>query len=276
MSERNEPVDPRHEEALAAALRAQAETVRPAGDGLIRIRARVERRRMRSRLLIPVATTAAVAATVTAVVATGLLAGSGNKPGVALGPTSVPAVATTTSAPTTTPAETQRPSTSTAVSSANVVASSATTTAPPTETSVISPTQPPGPVPIWPFADKTAADAWQAKAAGVSSPWQLDPKGTAERFVGSVMAQLHLPKQQYAGATHLNSADGTATVDVFRLEQSSGKPVALGTVRLSRWSTGAAAPWGVVGVTSAPGSQFPLTIASPAPETTVGAPLPVV
>ena len=82
MSERNEPVDPRHEEALAAALHAEADSVRTAGDGLIRIRARVERRRMRMRLLVPIAGTAAVAATVTAVVGIGMLAGSNNKPSI--------------------------------------------------------------------------------------------------------------------------------------------------------------------------------------------------
>src|SRR2546421_10557279 len=75
MNERYEPVDPRHEDALSRALHAEAETIRPAGDGLIRIRARVDRRRVHNRWILPTATAATVAATVTAVVASGVFAG---------------------------------------------------------------------------------------------------------------------------------------------------------------------------------------------------------
>ena len=46
------------------------------GDGLVRIRARVERRRSRTRWMVPTAGAAAVAATVTAVVASGVLTGT--------------------------------------------------------------------------------------------------------------------------------------------------------------------------------------------------------
>jgi hypothetical protein len=274
MSERNEPADPRHEEALAAALRAEAESVRTSGDGLIRIRARVERRRRRTRLLVPVASTAAVAATVTAIVATGMLAGSGNKPGIS--------ALDTTSPVTLTPTATKPPVTVTAApvvptqqsvsrASAAVVLSSATTSISPPVTSVVAAGGPPGPVPVWPFADKAAADAWQNTAAGSADQWHLDARATAQRFVQS----LGLPKMALQQTPPKIAADGSATVDLDRLEPQTGKAVVLGTVRLAHWTTGAAEPWGVVDVTSAAGTQFPLTITSPTPEATVSSPLPV-
>ncbi len=275
MSERNEPAYPRHEEALAAALHAEAETVRTAGDGLVRIRARVERRRMRNRLLVPIATTAAVAATVTAVVATGLLAGQHKADHIAVAPpTSSPAAASPSSAVVTSAASkaplvtTIAPSATTA--SASVVV--ATTSSAPVTTAVVA-SVPPGPVPVWPFADKAAADAWQATAANGSDAWHLDARATAERFVASVVAQLKLPKQGVLnGTTHLGG-DGSATVDVTR--NTGNAMITLGTVRLSHWSTGAAAPWGVINVTSPTKAQFPLTITAPVAEATVGSPLPV-
>ncbi|MDX6244067.1 MAG: hypothetical protein QOE76_1790, partial [Frankiales bacterium] len=273
MSERNEPADPRHEEALAAALHAEAESVRTSGDGLIRIRARVERRRRRTRLLVPVASTAAVAATVTAIVATGMLSGSGNKPGISALDTTSPA--------TLTPTATKPPVTVTAApvvptqqsvsrASAAVVLSSATTSISPPVTSVVA-GGPPGPVPVWPFADKAAADAWQKTAAGSADQWHLDARATAQRFVQS----LGLPKMALQQTPPKIAADGSATVDLDRLEPQTGKAVVLGTVRLAHWTTGAAEPWGVVDVTSAAGTQFPLTITSPIPEATVSSPLPV-
>jgi hypothetical protein len=276
MSERNEPVDPRHEEALAAALHAQAESVRPAGDGLIRIRARVERRRMRTRLLVPIATTAAVAATVTAVVATGILAGSGdNKPSISALDTTSLATVTTTAKPaavasTPPPAVSAQPSV--LATSATVVVSSAvaTSTSSPV-TSFVAAGGPNGPVPVWPFADKAEADAWQRTAAGSPAQWHLDPRATAVRFVNS----LKLPSTAVTGGVPTIDADGGARVDLTRVETSSAKSTVLGTVRLARWSAGVDAPWGVVGVTSPAGAQFPLAITSPAADATVSAPLPV-
>jgi hypothetical protein len=277
MTERHEPVDPRHEQALAAALRAEAESVRTAGDGLVRIRARVERRRMRNRLLVPIAGTAAVAATVTAVVATGILAGSGKHDStvVSLATTSV---AATTSAPASlAPSPKIVPSASSVAPSPSVIATTTTAPSPssePVTTTVVgSPVQ--GPVPVWPFADMAAADTWQAGAASSPDQWHLDPRGTAERFVASVVAQLGLPKQgQLTGTTHV-ATDGTTTVDVIRTEPSTGAKLTVGTVRLSHWSTGVTAPWGVVAVTAAATSELPLKITSPGAEQAVAVPMPV-
>ena len=282
MSERNEPVDPRHEEALAAALNAQADGVRPSADGLIRIRARVERRRrFRTRLLVPIASTAAAAATVTAVVASGILAGSTtDKPTIsALGTTTpapaMPRAKTSPSHTTPPPAVSVEPS----VLSTSATAVTAASTAPsepvspsasPTVSTFVAATDQPGPAPIWPFPDGAAAATWRRTAATSPDQWHLDPRSTAVRFVES----LKLPQMALAGTTPTIGADGSATVDVFRTA-SSGAVVTLGTVRLARWGTGGDAPWGVVDVTSPAASQLPLAITSPAADASVGAPLPV-
>lgn len=275
MSERNEPVDPRHEEALTAALRAQAETVRPAGDGLIDIRARVERRRLRSRFLIPVATAATVAATVTAVVASGILAGSSDKPGVSALETTSLAAATTTAKPspaaaTAPPTVSAKPSVL-ATSAPVVVTSAVAKSTSPGVTPVVAAGGPTGPVPIWPFADQAAADAWQKTAATSPDSWHLDPRATAVHFVDA----LKLPPTAVTGGVPRINADGSATVDLTRVATADATSAVVGTVRLVRWSTEAEAPWGVLDVTSPAGAQLPLAITSPTEGARISAPLPV-
>ena len=187
MTERNEPVDRRHEEALSAALHEHARTVRPAGDGLVRIRSRVQRRRRRVRFLAPLASVAAAAAAVTAIVASGLLTPSPKTAVQADVSTATSAPATTTKAPTTAPAtsaasRTPSPSVAPASSVAPSVTTSATlqTTTPPT-TSVVA-TNPNGVnPPVWPFADAAAATTWQQQSSQkTDEAWHLDPARRGE------------------------------------------------------------------------------------------------
>ena len=281
MSERYEPVDPRHEDALTQALHAQADTVRPAGDGLIRIRERVEKRRARNRWIIPTATCATVAATVTAVVASGVLSGSGHHDNTAtVGLATLSATSSHHPTPSATPPSAAPTPSPFVVAPPSTVATRATTppavtTAPTTPTMSANTMVPSnaalGATPVWPFSSTAEAVAWQKTAATNPDQWRLDPRGVAERFVGS----LKLPKMQFSGTSHVARDNGTATVDVNRIEPTTGRTTRLGTVLLSRWSHGVDAPWGVVGVTSSPGAALPLAITSPKSGATVGSPLPV-
>jgi hypothetical protein len=271
MNERNEPVDPRHEDALSRALHAEAESVRPAGDGLIRIRSRVERRSRRNRWLAPAATAAAVAATVTGVASAGLFNGSTNNSPQAL-PTLTLAskiVPTTTAAPTTTPVVRVVPAATTGAATEPAVATTTTaaTVQPSLTTKIAADTGPPsGPTPVWPFANAAAAATWQKTAANSADQWHLDAKSTAEHFVTS----LGLPQQQLTVVADTASGNATGDVTLATLTTASGKPVTFGIVHLSHWGTGADAPWGVGSVTTSGAA-----ITAPTPSATTGSSLPV-
>ena len=243
MSERNEPVDPRHEDALARALHAQAESVRPAGDGLIRIRARVDARSGRVRWIIPSAAVAAVAATVTAVVASGVLVGSShNSQSTALPPASLAASSQRPARrpPTTRP---RRDHGRERLPGHRVGAEHRRRPPPPRRRVTrgadhhddrhrhVAPRRS-GRHRCWPFAQhreaaRLAADRGRpARDRGTSTP-------RARRCTSST--SLELPTMPCTPAPPPCRGHGTATVDVTRIEPTTRpKPVPLGTVaRLS-------------------------------------------
>lgn len=284
MTERNEPADRRHEEALSAALHEQARTVRPAGDGLVRIRSRVQRRRRRVRFLAPLASVAAAAAAVTAIVASGLVTSSPSRHSVAADVSTTTPAATTPTRPavvaTAPPSSTaSSPSVAPASSVGPAVTTSATlTTGPstsPASTGLAANNGSQVDPPVWPFGDVAAAATWQhALSQKPSEAWHLDSRQVAQRFVHALEVGLGLPVSDLSGPAPVIHDDGTATVDVTRTGPN-GSTLTLGTVTLSRWTGGADGPWGVMSVTSPVKSQFPLSIKAPLPGTAVTAPLPV-
>jgi hypothetical protein len=282
MTERNEPVDRRHEEALSAALHTHADTVRPAGDGLVRIRSRVAHRRRRVRFLAPLASVAAAAAAVTAIVASGLLTSPAHHttiqadsptapPPAAPHTTTRPAVVPTSSQPSTAPSA----SFATPASTAPVITTSATLSASPTGTEVAAAGHDDINPPVWPFADATAATTWQQTLGQkTSEAWHLDARSVATRFVTAIVANLGLPNPQVSGSAPVVNDDGTATVDVTRLGPNS-TTIDLATVTLSHWATGGGQPWGIVSAASPASSQIPMAITSPTPYAAAAAPLSV-
>ena len=259
MNHPDSPLDPR-EEALARALHAQAETVRPVGDGLVRIRARVERRRSRTRWVVPTASAAAVVATVTAVVASGAFTSGRQSSQLGLGVASLTAATTPTVAVTTkakrtaaplalaTPAATTtavRPSPSAvpATSPARPTAAAPTTTV---ASTVAADTQRVGATPVWPFRSEAEAASWQ-KSVQPGEKWKLDAVQTAEHFV----AALKLTGVTLTGTPTATFTDGTsfATV-VLQRTGDAATPVTFASVALTHWGTGSNAPWGVVSVAS--------------------------
>ena len=147
MKPRNDPpVD--LERRLADVLFAEASTIQPAGDGLARIRERIEQRRSRLRWLRPtfvVATAGALA--VTGAVIFGL-AQTGTD---TLGPG---------------PDRFARPTATSAAS-------------PPSSASAPR-------YPIWPFTSGPQVARWQRGGGPVAEPWRLDPVQTATRFVAEL------------------------------------------------------------------------------------------
>jgi len=273
MNHPDSPLDPR-EEALVRALAAQAETVRPAGDGLVRIRTRVERRRSRTRWLVPSASAAAVAATVTAVVASGVFTSGKQTSQLGLGPASLTAASTPTvtaspktkrvAAPTPVPVPVASPTkTARAVPSVTRPSPQAPTS---TVSSIIASDYPPpltGPTPVWPFPDGAAAAAWQKSAA---EAWRLDAVATATHFVNG----LKLPGVVLGGTSGLVSSGATTTVTLQKVDADNVTFSPFVKVRLSHWGSAPSGPWGVVGVTSAS-----WTVASPAAGTGISGPFKV-
>ena len=255
MNHSDEPRDPR-EDALSRALHAQAETVRPAGDGLMAIRGRIERRRSRTRWVVPTASAAAVVATVTAVVASGALTG----PKRTLQPTALGDVtlasSTTPAVPkqapkhavqqTTVPAPVATTAVGRTVPTVAVASPVAKVTGAPvsTVTSIVaSDASPAGPAPVWPFANAIAAAKWQKTAP--ASDWHSDAVSTAEHFLDS----LKLPGVTLTGKL-VPGANADTTTVTFAQSVGTLPPASFATVELSQWGKGARAPWGVVSVSS--------------------------
>ncbi|MFL6136256.1 MAG: TolB family protein [Frankiaceae bacterium] len=240
----NSPYDDPHGDLLGRVLKAEADTVQPAGDGLTRIRERVERRRSRVRWLMPAAALGAAAAltgiafgTYTALSGKDELRSGVANGGPSGGPTQPGPSLTTTQGPTPTPS-----------------GSTATVAGTPT-------------TPVWPFTSYAQVQLWQQQyASGGQSPWHLDAKYTAQAFVDS----LKLPQQQLKVLGLEPVAGGGAAVRIATTTTGDGRPHELAVVRLMRWGTGDQAPWEVTGVSTA-GAR----IDSPAAGAAVGSPLTV-
>jgi hypothetical protein len=246
----NTPYDDPHGDLLGRVLKAEADTILPAGDGLSRIRERVERRRSRVRWLMPAASLATAGALAGAAFgAYTALSGSDRLHSQLAHTTPSGPPSTQQPAPSTSPTSpTQQPSPSTA----------------PVATF-------PDVSPVWPFSSYAEAQQWQ-KEYGPSghSSWHLDPALTAQAFVDS----LKLPTQQLKTVSIQSVSDRSGVklvaVKLATLTTGDGQPHEFGTVDLVRWGSGPTAPWEVTGVTT-DGAR----IDSPAPDATVRSPLAV-
>lgn len=195
------------ESRLRDALRREAESVTPAGDGLAKIQARIATRRARARWLRPAI--AVGAAAVVAGAAVGIAALTGNDHGkqsidVATAPPTSASVAPTTPAP--------------------------------------SLAFPDGVV--WPFGSAAEAKTWQEQyAANGAQPWHLDAVETATSFVNGYlgMTQLDRVTAKQVGNDTADVSLGR------QLPSESHALMTATTVHLVRWGTGKDAPWLVTG-----------------------------
>lgn len=242
---------------LRQVLAAEAETIRPAGDGLARIQERVQRRRFRLRLLRPVL----AAASLVALVAGGVVGAQLLESGV--DELRVP------------PAAGPRPS---AAAAATVPSSAATPT--PSKSRGVEKVQPPSTpsaqpsslpaVPdmltIWPYATRreAAAKATEAMRSG-AMPWLLDPKQSALLFVQNF---LRRPEVDVVTATRPLLAGIGVTVG--RRIAGGSQVFEVTTVYLVRVSAASNAPYVVVGA-----SANYLTIDSPVAAAAVRSPVSV-
>jgi len=165
--------DDPHGDLLARALRAEAESIVPAGDGLTKIRGRVEQRRSRFRWLIPSASVVTAAAL----------------GGIAFGAYSVSN--NDDSLTTDRPAHSQTASGGPTASAHPTTSSSASASTPPGGQTV---TGYQGDVtPVWPFRSAAEVTAWQHSSNAPGEPWRLSAPLTARSF----LHQLALPNERY-------------------------------------------------------------------------------
>jgi len=120
-----------------------------------------------------------------------------------------------------------------------------------THSPVPSPSQPASPaaapstfgyLPLYPFASRSAARAWQAAyAAGGHQPWQLDARLTALSFTQGYLGFRGIDRAPVQAASGTNARVTVA----FRLP--NGHVSAAAVIHLVRYGNGANTPWEVVG-----------------------------
>lgn len=198
-----------YEDRLREVLLAEAETVVPAGDGLTRIRERVERRRARLRWLRPTVSLAAVAGVAAAAVLIGSVGGDVE--------------------------QTLRPDPGTP--------GGGSATAPgPMPTGTAAPALTSGVTPIWPFTSVEAAQTWQAGGGPVAQPWSLDPARTAAHF----LVALDADAVSTVLSTKLERLGAVPGVQVTLGYRAAGAPDrAVTVVHLVRLGTGPQPPYAV-------------------------------
>lgn len=120
-------------------------------------------------------------------------------------------------------------------------------------------------LPLWPFASRAEAVAWQeGYRAGGHQPWHLDARLTALSFT-----------QDYLGYTNVDkaitvAAGGREDWVTVGFDNPNGQPVPSAVLHLARLGTGTDAPWEVVGT-----RDTTLTLTTPAYGTTVRSPVVV-
>lgn len=120
-------------------------------------------------------------------------------------------------------------------------------------------------LPLWPFAGRSDAAAWQqAYRSGGAQPWHLDPGQTALSFT-----------QGYLGYTNVDKVvaitpDGPADWVSVGFDNPNGQPVTSAVLHLVTLGTGGDAPWEVVG-----SRDTTLTLTTPAYGSAVGSPVTV-
>ena len=196
----------RYADALRTVLQAEAEQIVPAGDGLNRIRARVEERRSLWWFRPTLGLVGAAAVGGIAFLAISLAGGNGGS--VTLNQHQHPGgpVGTPTSAPT-----------------------------------IIPPTSAPAPqvVGVWPFETEADAESWQKASTGGQQPWHYDAGQTAVAF----LAFLKHPEINQVMST---SAQGSETaVTLGQHNPDSGRTTKVTTVLLKQVGTGSPRPWDV-------------------------------
>lgn len=234
---------------LARALAAEADSIVPAGDGLSRIRERVEQRQRRLRWLRP--TLSAAAAAVVAVVVFGsyVLAGGTDRlrqTNPPVGGGSTPAATSVSPGPT---SASTRPASS-------APASTQASSAPPTRALPF--------VALYPFTDASQVTAWQHSSGPSRQAWMLDPTKVAEHFVRYVGIHDTLV------ATYRAGDPTSGEVELQTTSGANHQPRAFTTVLVSHAGTAGNDPWIVTGAV-APYT----TVLSPHPGATVGTPLTV-
>jgi hypothetical protein len=241
--------DDPHGDLLARALRAEAESIVPAGDGLTKIRGRVEQRRSRFRWLIPSASVVTAAAL----------------GGIAFGAYSISHNDDSL--------RTQQPANS------QTASGGPTASTHPTSTPSGHPASPPvvsqtgtaftGDVtPVWPFDNAAQVASWQqGYAADGLAPWHLDPVYTATAFV---TRGIGFSGQNVVAVRDTATGHRSGDVTLGTRTTASGRTVVFGTAHLIRWGNGADAPWEVTGIDST-GAR----IDSPSRDSSVSSPLTV-
>jgi hypothetical protein len=217
-------------DVLARALRAEAQRIVPAGDGLTQIRDRIEQRRSRFRWLIPSASIVTAAALAGGAFGIYSLSSGGNS------------------------LTTQRPAHSAPAGSGTTSASAS-----PTKSGAPQPSGVVSIAPVWPYTSASDAASWRSSD---NSPWHLDPVGTAELFLkmhGYPIGNVVVVK---------NTATGQRSGDVtLGRTPPNGPTVAFATFQLARWGSGNDAPWEITGVTSAGATldapSYDATVSSP-------------
>ena len=141
-----------------------------------------------------------------------------------------------------------------------------------THSPVPSPSQPASPaaapstfgyLPLYPFASRSAARAWQAAyAAGGHQPWQPDARLTALSFTQGYLGFRGIDRAPVQAASGTNARVTVA----FRLP--NGHVSAAAVIHLVRYGNGANTPWEVVGT-----NDTTLTLDLPSYRSTVTSPV---
>ena len=231
-----------HDDAFADLLRRtltdEADAVMPAGDGLSRIRTKLDTRRRRMRWLRPAMALGSAAAVALIGVGAYAIAGAGGNGG------QVNPLNSDTPTPEPSPSETVSPS--------------------PTDVPVAA--RFPGNIAIWPFTDAKSADTWQsAYDAQGSQPWAADAQQVAKLWVAS----LGITDVDQVLETSKAADDSTAVVTLGRtMTQEQQTTVSVTDVQLVHYGEA----WVVTGAADAQGL---LSVDAPAAGDTVSSPVTV-
>jgi hypothetical protein len=226
-------------ERPAAPLAAVGPVAAGEDESLTAIRSKVRTIRRRRRA---VALAAATALVVVGLAALPRLAGDPtdvNTIGPANGDlTPVPPDVSTTAPPATTAPATPGTTEAGAVPPAGDPEATTTTTAPPDPYTLGRGFQP-----LWPFADREAATAWQAAyRTGGSQPWHLDAEATALSFTTGFLGFTEIDQ-----VVDSQISGDDAHVSVGYANPDGGGTATAAVVHLMRYGTGDDAPWEVVG-----------------------------
>lgn len=221
------------DELLRSALRDEADTVTPAGDGLARIQQRLQQRDTRLRWMRPALALGSAAALAVIGVGAAIFVNNSGDDSVKVG---------------------QHPSPLNSTSAAS------------TEPITVEPTFPPQA--IFPFTDATSEQGWEQDYANGGTTWEADPTQVATHWVQDFLDEQSVDR---VVGTADDGPDKLVTLGRL-LQAESHQLIKVTTVRLTPFGhawivTGASDPNGFLSITSPdPGSTVitPVTVTGPA------------